>query len=108
MTAEEIVAINARMGGSTTLTGLPSSALAQAANQSGFWNKAAAMVREIAGRHMFNDGNKRTAMEVLRQLMERNGIRSGVCERDMWSVVERVAKGEMRDIGEIAKALSGL
>ncbi len=107
ITEEEIIAINRRLGGVANTTGHPSSALAAASRQEGFWNKTAAMVREIAGRHMFNDANKRTALEVVRTLMARNNISTGVSESEMWSIIGRVARGELRDVSEIAQALRG-
>src|SRR6185295_4532659 len=74
MKPEEISKIHEDLGGPGAFNGDPSAAIAAASRQNGFWNKAGAIVREIAGRHMFHDANKRTALAVVRELMERNGI----------------------------------
>jgi prophage maintenance system killer protein len=107
ITVEEIVAINRRFGGTNAITGHPSSAIAAAERQTGFWKKVAGIVREIAGRHMFNDGNKRTAEEVVRILVERNGITTGVTGAELRRVIHQVATGTLREIDEIAIALRG-
>jgi RHS repeat-associated protein len=107
ISAEEIRRINRRLGGEQQLTGDISSALAAAARREGFWNKTAAIVREIAGGHVFNDANKRTALEVVRELTRRNDVLSGVSEKRMRAVIAEVAEGKLRDVRQIAKALRG-
>ena len=107
ITVEEIVVINRRFGGTNTITGHPSSAIAAAERQTGFWKKVAAIVREIAGRHMFDDGNKRTAEEIVRILVERNGVTTGVTGAELRRVLLQVATGALREVDEIAQALRG-
>lgn len=107
ISADEITALNRQFGGSTTITGHPSSALAAAANQTGFWNKAAAIVREVAGRHMFDDANKRTATAIVNELTRRNKVFTGVTGAELRRTIHRVATGELRTIEEIAVALRG-
>jgi RHS repeat-associated protein len=107
MDEDEIIRINRLLGGTTELTGSVSSIVAAAERRTGFWNKAAAMVREIAGRHMFNDANKRTAQGVVEALMSRNKIVTGVGSAEMKSVIHRVATGELREVDDIARALRG-
>lgn len=107
VSAAEIEAINRGFGGVAATTGHPSSALAAAANQSGFFNKSAAVIREIAGRHMFNDGNKRTASAVYDLLRQRNGISGGLTAVEAEGVIMQVARGDLRTIDEIAAALRG-
>lgn len=91
----------------TTITGHPSSALAAASNQTGFWSKVAAVVREIAGRHMFNDANKRTATAVVNELTRRNQVFTGVQGAELRSAIHQVATGQLRSIEEITSALRG-
>ncbi|MEJ5277289.1 MAG: polymorphic toxin-type HINT domain-containing protein, partial [Thermogemmata sp.] len=107
ITAEEITAINRRFGGITTLTGDVSTVLANAVRWEGFWNKCACIIRDIAGRHMFNDANKRTAHAVVEELMRRNSITTGVSSDQIRKVIERVARGELREVEDIARALRG-
>ena len=107
MTSEEIMGIAKEKGACTTITGEPSSALAAAYRYEGFWKKAAAIVREIAGRHMFNDANKRTAQAVIEELMKRNKITTGVDSAEMGKVIKRVASGDLKEIDDIATAMRG-
>jgi prophage maintenance system killer protein len=65
------------------------------------------MVREIAGRHMFNDANKRTATAVVNELRRRNNVFTGVEGSALRDVINRVATGELRTIDEIMVALRG-
>ncbi|MCP4109674.1 MAG: hypothetical protein GY749_29840, partial [Desulfobacteraceae bacterium] len=106
ISADEIRAINKSLGGVTELTGDASSIIAAAERYEGFWNKTAAMVREIAGRHMFNDANKRTAQAVVQELMKRNKISTGVSSGEMRKVINQVARGELKEVSDIAKALT--
>jgi hypothetical protein len=107
ISTDEIVALNRQFGGSTTITGHPSSALAAAARQTGFWNKAAAIVREVAGRHMFDDANKRTASAIVNELTRRNQVFTGVTGAELRAVIHQVATGTLRTVEEIAVALRG-
>ncbi|GAA2920219.1 hypothetical protein GCM10020221_15540 [Streptomyces thioluteus] len=56
---------------------------------------------------MFDNGNKRTALEVARLLIERNGVMTDVTRKQLSGVVERVGTGELRKISDIASALKG-
>jgi hypothetical protein len=105
--ADEITSLNRQFGGTTTITGHPSSALAGAARQTGFWNKTAAIVREVAGRHMFDDANKRTATAIVNELTRRNQVFTGVTGAELRRVIHQVADGTLRSIDEIATALRG-
>jgi hypothetical protein len=107
ISADEITALNRQFGGVTTITGHPSSALAAASRHQGFWMKTAAIVREIAGRHMFNDANKRTATAVVNELTRRNNVFTGVQGSALRDVIHRVATGQLRTVEEIARALRG-
>ncbi|MCB9718926.1 MAG: type II toxin-antitoxin system death-on-curing family toxin [Myxococcales bacterium] len=104
---DEIAALNRRFGGSTTLTGSIESVLASASRYEGFFKKSAAIVREIAGRHLFDNGNKRTANAVFDLLRSRNGVMSGASPDAVRKIINRVAQGEMADVAKIAQELRG-
>lgn len=74
----------------------------------GFWKKAAALVRSIAGGHTFDNGNKRTAQAVLELLKTRNAVTTGATAAQTRRIIQRGAAGELRDVEEIAKLLKGL
>jgi death-on-curing family protein len=106
ISADEIAAINSRLGGSL-LQGSPTSALAAAARQEGFFNKSAAMIRSIVKNHTFTDANKRTAQQVFEALKARNGVTPGVSSAETRRIIQQIAEGKLDDISEIAKLLRG-
>ncbi|WP_344446933.1 polymorphic toxin-type HINT domain-containing protein, partial [Kitasatospora nipponensis] len=111
ITPDEITALNRSFEGERLLNGSPENALINADRYNSFWEKSAVMIRDIAGTHMFDNGNKRTAVEVVQKLMDRNNIMSGPTNDDLWAVVGKVAdsteNGHTMDVGEIAKLLRG-
>jgi prophage maintenance system killer protein len=92
--------------GSSTLTGDVDTVLANASRYDTFAEKQASVIRDIAGRHLFDNGNKRTAQAVVEQLYSRNGI-SGPGSATIRSVIDQVSQGTLRDVEAIAKALGG-
>ncbi|GAA0541797.1 hypothetical protein GCM10010172_24000 [Paractinoplanes ferrugineus] len=108
---DEIDAINRSFGGERELNGSAANALANASRYGSFWEKSGVMIRDIAGSHMYNNGNKRTAHAVVSELMRRNNVISGPTSDDLWSVIARVSdstkKGHTMDVGEIAGMLRG-
>ncbi|MEK2479131.1 hypothetical protein [Streptomyces noursei] len=107
VTPDEITNINSSFGGETLLNGSPANTMANASRYNSFWDKSAIMIRDIAGGHMFNNGNKRTAQAVVEELMRRNRVTSGPTPADVRSVIDRVGKGQLRDVDEISAALRG-
>ncbi len=103
ISANEISAINRSAGGSTDLTGSVETVLANMAYREGFNDKAAVAIRDIAGRHLFNDGNKRTAQAVVELLGKRNGV--SLNQAQLRSVIDRVARGDLRSIEDISGAI---
>ncbi|MGW5866544.1 polymorphic toxin-type HINT domain-containing protein [Streptomyces sp. NPDC055239] len=104
---DEIADINRGFGGETLLSGSPANTLANASRYNSFWDKSAVVIRDIAGSHMFNNGNKRTAQATDEQLMQRNGVTSGPNSADLRSVIDRVGKGQLHDVSDISAALRG-
>ncbi|WP_157617269.1 hypothetical protein [Saccharomonospora marina] len=105
--AEEIGEINARFGGSTLMHGSPANTIVNASRYGSFWEKSAVVIRDIAGGHMYDNGNKRTAQAVIEQLMERNGVVSGPTSADLRRVIDQVGKGQLYGVADIASALRG-
>ena len=106
LSADDITAINSQFGGSVSFREVDT-AIANAANYDGFYNKAGSMVRDIAGGHLFDNGNKRTAVEVVEQLIIKNGV-DGPPRQIIWNVVDKVATGKLTNVQDISKALRGL
>ncbi|MEE4918425.1 hypothetical protein V2K23_03305 [Pseudomonas alliivorans] len=65
------------------------------------------MIRDIAGGHLFDNGNRRTAVEVVEQLIIKNGV-DGPPKKIIWNVVDKVATGKLTNVQDISKALGGL
>ncbi|WLH85024.1 hypothetical protein [Pseudomonas sp. FP2338] len=65
------------------------------------------MIRDIAGGHLFDNGNKRTAVEVVEQLIIKNGV-DGPPKQIIWNVVDKVTTGKLTNVQDISKALRGL
>jgi RHS repeat-associated protein len=111
--SDEIAKINRGFNedGQTLLHGSPQNAMINASRYGSFWEKSAVVIRDIAGGHMYNNGNKRTAHAVVSELMSRNGVTSGPTSDELWSVIARVSdpgkKGHTMDIGQIASMLRG-
>ncbi|WWG59137.1 DUF637 domain-containing protein [Pseudomonas poae] len=105
LSADDITAINSQFGGSVSFREVDT-AIANAANYDGFYNKAGSMIRDIAGGHLFDNGNKRTAVEVVEQLIIKNGV-DGPPKQIIWNVVDKVATGKLTNVQDISKALRG-
>lgn len=106
MTGDEIMLINSKFGGQIACNDI-STLMANASNYNGLYNKSASIIRDIAGGHMFDNGNKRAAVEVFEQLVIKNKVDAP--SRDpVWSVADRVAQGELRSTDEMSSALRGL
>lgn len=107
VTANEIEIINREMDGTTVLTGHLESVLAGAERETSFFRKGAIIIRGIAGNHMFDNGNKRTAQAVYELLKSRNGVVNGVGPEVVRRVIDKVGRGELKKIDDIAHELRG-
>jgi hypothetical protein len=105
LSASEIAAINKSVGGSVALTGDAETVIANMARREDFVDKVATAIRDIAGRHLFNDGNKRTAQAVAEELSKKNGL--GLSAERIRAVVDQVAQGTVRAVEDISQALKG-
>ncbi|MGW7611811.1 polymorphic toxin-type HINT domain-containing protein [Streptomyces sp. NPDC054766] len=110
--ADEITAINRATDGGGFLQhgSSPEGSLMKAGMQSGFYNKAAVLINDIAGGHMFVNGNKRTAYMVTNEVFSRNGI-DAPSSKKLWGIImdvsDKTRPGYTRDVGEIASRLRG-
>jgi prophage maintenance system killer protein len=81
--------------------------LANASRRSGFFTKSASIIRDIAGGHLFDNGNKRTAQNAIETLMQRNNVTSGPDSATLRGVISRVGSGQLSSVEDIAVALRG-
>lgn len=104
---KEVDDINRSYGGTRLLNGSWDNTLVNASRYTSFYDKAAVVLRDIAGGHMFDNGNKRTAQAVVELLIQRNGIASAPTPAELRAVVDAVGKGQLRTVEEISRALRG-
>ncbi|MEU0957160.1 RHS repeat-associated core domain-containing protein [Streptomyces niveus] len=111
ISADEITTANGSFGGASLRPGAttPENALINSGRFNGFFQKSASLIRNIAGDHMFDNGNKRTAHWAVTELMQRNNIVSGPTSDELWAVIMEVSKpgGSSMEIDEIASLLRG-
>lgn len=70
------------------------------AYREGVQDQAATAIRDIAGRHLFDDANKRTAQAVAERIMG-----TSTDPAKIRSVVDQVANGTLRNVEDISAAL---
>ena len=69
----------------------------------GVYIKAAALFRSLIQDHPFLDGNKRTAIVAVDVFLGLNGYELKAKKKDAVEFALKVAKGEVRDLAEIAE-----
>lgn len=102
ITAEEIRLINRAFGGTTELTGSAETVIANMGYREGAFAQAATAIRDIAGRHLFDDANKRTAQAVAERVLG-----SKADPTKIRAVIDSVATGANRTVEAITGALGG-
>lgn len=69
----------------------------------GIYIKSAALFRSLIQNHPFLDGNKRTAIVALDVFLGLNHYEFKAKKKDMVEFALKTAKGEVKDLGEIAE-----
>ncbi|MFY0255159.1 type II toxin-antitoxin system death-on-curing family toxin [Chitinophaga sp. 30R24] len=104
--ADKIVGFNKTTnGGGVLLNGSPSSAIFTAQYYSTIAEQGAAIFRSISHGHMFQDGNKRTAVMAWQYFAEHNGIKT-LSYNELMTVATEVATGAMHEVEDIARAIA--
>ena len=104
VSAPEILAANQTVSTGVELTGSAETVVANMARYGTKMEKVAVAIRDIAGRHLFADGNKRTASMIVQKLSDLNKLK--LSPTQVRQVVNGVASGKLRTIPQIVKALS--
>jgi RHS repeat-associated protein len=99
ITAEEIVSINRSFGGTSVLSGQVDTIITNMSYRKGTIEQAASAIRDIAGGHKFDNGNKRTALAVAERLM--GADQSGKIQ----GAVGAAATGDLKTVEEISDAI---
>jgi prophage maintenance system killer protein len=107
VSADELREINRSFGGTHEMNTTVDSVFLSARYVSSFWEQVATVVRSIAGGHLFDNGNKRTALAAVTLFQKRNNIFTGALEPQMRETVRLVAIGQLRDVAAIAAGLRG-
>ena len=101
LTPEEIREINRQFGGVVEMPGMSAeSVVANLQYREGAHAAAASVIRDIAGGHMFNNGNKRTAQALAERILG-----DSATPAQIRSVIDSVATGQIRSVDDIAAAL---
>jgi prophage maintenance system killer protein len=69
----------------------------------GLLDKTAVVIRDIAGGHLFHNGNKRTAQAIAEQMINSNG--GSVTPERIRFVIDQVGQGTLKTVEEISTAL---
>ncbi|WP_406503233.1 hypothetical protein [Streptomyces sp. NBC_00212] len=108
VTADEIVAINRKVGGTgIILRNHPEQILASASYYNSFYDKLGAVIYGLVKGHTFDDGVKRTTIEVAELLVQRNNVSSVVPPGMLSDIVFQVGEGKLADATAIGRAISG-
>jgi prophage maintenance system killer protein len=107
VSADEVRAINRGFGGTRQMNSTVEAVFQSASYVPSFWEKVAIVVRSIAGGHLFDNGNKRTAFEAVKLFRRRNNIVTGTPDSQLRETVRLVAVHLLEDVQEIAKSLKG-
>ncbi|SFO06092.1 Prophage maintenance system killer protein, partial [Formivibrio citricus] len=100
LTQEQIIEINKKTsGGGVPLTGSVDTVLANMSYREGFENQAAAAIRDIAGSHLFQDGNKRTAQAVVELFAKENGVK--IDSQALRAIIDEAGKGSLGNLSTV-------
>src|ERR1700758_3776477 len=104
--SDEIRQLNRGFGGAVEMNSNVDTVFTSANYAKSFWQKVA-VVRSIAGGHLFDNGNKRTAFEAVKLFKSRNQVVTGTNDTYLRETVRLVAIHELTEIDEIARSLRG-
>jgi len=107
VTAEELRTLNRSFGGTRQMNSTIETVFQTALYVPSFWEKVAVVVRGIAGGHLFDNGNKRTAFEAVKLFRKRNNIFTGTQDPQLRETVRLVAIHRLEGVDEIARSLRG-
>jgi prophage maintenance system killer protein len=105
--SDEIRALNRGFGGLLEMNSTVDSVFQSASYATSFWYKVAIVVRSIAGGHLFDNGNKRTAFEAVKLFKLRNHVVTGTNDTILRETVRLVAIHALQDTRQIAQSLRG-
>jgi prophage maintenance system killer protein len=105
--SDEIRHLNRGFGGTIEMNSNLDTVFTSANYAKSFWQKVAVVVRSIAGGHLFDNGNKRTAFETVKLFKSRNQVVTGTNDTQLRETVRLVAIHELTEIDEIARGLRG-
>src|ERR1051325_5910124 len=105
--ANELRVINRSFGGTSEINSTIEAVFQSTLYVQSFWEKVATVVRSIAGGHLFDNGNKRTAFEAVKLFRKRNNIMSGTADPELRETIRLVAIHELKTVPSIAKSLRG-
>lgn len=102
LSIDGIASINKQFSNGLTMPGKDiSTVLANASYREGGINQAASVIRDIAGGHLFQNGNKRTAQALV------ESFDLGISPETLRGVIDQVGAGSLREVDDVARSLGG-
>lgn len=68
-------------------------------------DQAASIFKSISRNHMFNNGNKRTAVEMFKSFAAKSDIPVNLSDNELLDIATKVATGALDDVSQIGIAL---
>ena len=107
VSSEEVRALNQQFGGTTEMNSTVDAVFQSASYATNFWKKVAIVVRSIAGGHLLDNGNKRTAFRCVKLFKLRNQVVTGTNDTMLRETIRLVAIHLIKDVDQIASQLRG-
>ena len=102
---DEIILINKKYSNGQLLNGNPLSAINSALYYENVVDQGASIFRSIAHGHMFGNGNKRTAVDMIKSFAKKANITIKKSDNELLDLASKVATGEIKVVTEIAVKL---
>ena len=102
---DEIILINKKYSNGQLLNGNPLSAINSALYYENVVEQGASIFRSISHGHMFGNGNKRTAVDMIKSFAKKANINIKKSDNKLLDLANKVATGEIEDVTEIAAKL---
>ena len=99
---DEIILINKKYSNGQLLNGNPLSAINSALYYENVVEQGASIFRSIAHGHMFGNGNKRTAVDMIKSFAKKANITINKSDNELLDLASKIATGEIEDVTEIA------
>ncbi len=106
--SDEIITLNKKYSNGSLLSGSPESAINTASYYDDIADQGSSIFKTIIQNHMFENGNKRTAVDFLKSFAEKNSINIRLSSDELLDLATKIANKEVSEVSEITKLIRGL